>query len=86
MKLIEEILAQLPVGAAEIGRIHYSVLDGRGGYFQNVKAISEFSERAIVLAGKRGGVRIEGERLSLGKYCGGDATVLGDIRRVERCD
>ena len=67
-------------------RVQYTVLDGGGGYFQNVKKILEFSESAIVFKGKRGGVRVEGEGLSLGKYYLGDAVVRGRIERVSRCD
>lgn len=87
MRLFAEMLRQL--GAEEdvcTSRVQYAVIDGRGGYFQNVKEIREFSDTAIVFRGGKGGVRVEGERLALGKYFGGDATVLGDISRVERCE
>ena len=67
-------------------RVQYTVLDGGGGYFQNVKKILEFSENAIVFSGRRGAVRIEGEGLSLGKYYLGDAVVRGNIIRVSRCE
>ncbi len=87
MRLFAEMLRQL--GAEEdvcTSRVQYAVIDGRGGYFQNVKEIREFSDTAIVFRGGKGGVRVEGEHLALGKYFGGDATVLGDISRVERCE
>ena len=67
-------------------RVQYTVLDGGGGYFQNVKKILEFSEDAIVFSGRRGAVRVEGENLSLGKYYLGYAVVCGKILRVSRCD
>ena len=66
--------------------IQYTVLDGKGGYFQNVKKILEFSEDAIVFSGRKGAVRIEGEGLYLGKYYLGDALVRGKIIRVSRCE
>ena len=70
----------------DASRVQYPVLDGGGGYFQNVKKIAEFSESAIVFSGRRGAVRIEGEGLTLGKYYLGDAVVHGKILRVSRCD
>ncbi len=68
------------------GRVQYTVLDGGGGYFQNVKKILEFSDSVIVFSGKRGAVRVEGNSLSLGKYYSGDAVVRGNIIRVERTE
>lgn len=65
-------------------RVQYTVLDGRGGYFQNVRRILEFSEEKIVLAGKKGTVCVEGGGLFLGKCYRGDVSVRGDIKKVER--
>lgn len=65
-------------------RVQYTVVDGRGGYFQNVRRLLEFSPACIVLAGKKGRVRVEGQGLSLGKCCMGDVAVLGDICKIER--
>ena len=85
MRLFSEITRAL--GREEdFSHVQYTVLDGGGGYFQNVKKILEFSENAIVFSGKRGAVRVEGEGLSLGKYYLGDAVVQGNILRVSRCD
>lgn len=87
MRLFSEILKQLSAeGQTPTMRVQYSVVDGKGGYFQNVKRIREFSETKIVLQGRKGCVRVEGENLSLGKYYGGDATVIGDIACVVRCE
>lgn len=83
MRLREEIFKLLG-GEGEVTRVQYTVVDGRGGYFQNVKKISEFSAQAVVLLGRRGGVRVEGSDLSLGKYCAGDAMVYGNITSVVR--
>ena len=87
MRLFSEIAASLGEDGSEGGlRVQYSIADGRGGYFQNVKKLDTFSEREIVFRGKKGGVRIEGENLSLGKYFAGDAIVRGNILKVERVE
>lgn len=84
MTLFGEILNSL---SAEAGAsIQYTVIDGQGGYFQNVRRISEFSDTKIVLRGKKRGVSIEGAELTLGKYGGGDALVGGKIRKIEQID
>ena len=85
MKLLAEIAKQLLAeeDGASFG-VQYCVIDGKGGYFQNVKSIREFSQTCIVLQGKRTAVKVSGSGLYLGKYFGGDATVLGDICSVER--
>lgn len=85
MRLFSEIEKTLGM-EEDSSRVQYTVLDGGGGYFQNVKKILEFSENAIVFSGRRGGVRVEGEGLSLGKYYLGDAVVRGRIERVLRCE
>ena len=85
MRLFSEIKRAL--GQEEdAARVQYTVLDGGGGYFQNVKKILEFSENAIVFAGRKGAVRVEGEGLNLGKYYLGDVVVRGNILRVSRCE
>ncbi len=82
MTLFAEILHALSAQAGV--RVQYTVVDGQGGYFQNVRRIAEFSETRIVLCGAKSGVCIEGDGLVLGKYCGGDALVQGKIRKVEQ--
>lgn len=82
MRLFSEIIKLLGV---ELGAgVQYTVFEGQGGYFQNVKRITEFSQERIVLRGRKGSVCIEGSNLSIGKYYVGDVTVKGDIVRVER--
>ena len=82
MRLFSEIAKSL---SAELGvGIQYTVLDGQGGYFQNVKRITEFSPERIVLRGKKGTVRVEGKNLSIGKYYAGDVAVKGEICKVEK--
>ena len=85
MRLFSEIERALGQEGISL-RVQYTVLDGKGGYFQNVKRILEFSEEAVVFSGKKGALRVEGSGLSLGKYFAGDATVLGNIVKVERLE
>ena len=85
MEFLKEIARAL--GApADAFRIRYTVVDGRGGYFQNVKRLVQFSETEVVLRGGRGSVRIAGRGLSLGKYFAGDLVVEGEILQVQRVD
>lgn len=63
--------------------VQYTVV-GEGAYVQNVKRIVAFSSERIVLRGKKGAVEIEGARLSLGRYDGGDVQVKGEIARITR--
>ena len=86
MRLISEIAGLLAVEELSVMRVQYTVVDGRGGVFQNVKRLLAFSEEEIVLAGRKGKLRVTGSGLSLGKCNAGDVTVLGDIRKVERDD
>ncbi len=81
MRLFAEIEKLL--GARDASRVQYTVLHGRGGYFQNVKRVIEFSPSALIFSGKNGRVRVVGEELSIAKYYEGDAVVLGKIFRVE---
>lgn len=82
MEFLREIGQVL--GAGDALRIHYTVIDGRGAYFENVVRLLSFSETEIVLKGRRGSVRVAGEALSLGKYFAGDVVVRGTILSVSR--
>lgn len=86
MKFISEISKALKTEELITSRVQYTVIDGQGGYFQNVKRLLEFSENKIVFKGRKGAVSVEGENLSLGKYFAGDAAVLGNIYKTERLD
>ena len=84
MRFLSEIAKALGSDETVSSRVQYTVLDGKGGYFQNVKKILEFTDCKIVFAGRKDGVAVEGENLTLGKYFAGDAAVLGNIVKVER--
>ncbi len=81
MRFLAEIVKAL--GAEAGSEVQYTVAAG-GGYFQNVRRLDAFSDALVVFRGKKGGVRVEGKGLSLGKYGGGDASVRGEIFKVER--
>lgn len=84
MRFSSEIFKALSAEAG--GTIQYTVIDGQGGYFQNVRRVLEFSDTAVLLRGKKGEVRVTGRGLSLKKYCGGDVAVGGVVTRVERVE
>ena len=86
MRFVSEISKALTAEGLSAARVQYTVIDGGGGYFQNVKKLLEFSDTVIVFQGKKGAVRVEGKNLSLGKYFAGDAGVRGEIFKVERVD
>ncbi len=75
MRLMGEIF-KTPDGVASA---RYTLVVGGGGYFEGVKAVGEFSPERIVLCFHRENVEIEGENLSIGKYCDGDLRVDGKI-------
>ena len=53
-----------------------------GGYFEGVKTVADFSPEKIVICFSRGGAEIEGENLTIKKYCDGDLEVSGGILSV----
>ncbi len=64
----------------------YTVIDGRGGYFENVLKIGEISTYSLTLLSKSGAFRISGQDLKVVKYCDNDLAVDGKIFKVERCE
>ena len=61
------------------GTARYTVIVGGGGYFEGVKTVGDFSPRKIVVYFSRYGVEIDGEGLTIKKYCDGDLQLLGKI-------
>ncbi len=57
-----------------------------GGYFEGVKSVGDFSSERIVVCFAKEQVEIEGENLSIKKYCDGDLQLSGRIfsLRVEK--
>ncbi len=50
-----------------------------GGYFEGVKAVGEFSPERVVLHFPKAAVSIEGQELTIQKYCDGDLQLSGRI-------
>lgn len=80
MRLYNEILKRLGDGEAELAAgARYTVLPGRGGYFQGVKTVSEFSPERILLGFRRAVLEVEGSGFVIEKYCDGDLELSGKI-------
>lgn len=82
MGLLSEIIKALKEKAGT--GTQYTVLEGQGGYFMNVKKILEFSPERIVVKGANGRYSIEGKELFIRKYFEGDLSIKGNIRKVAR--
>jgi hypothetical protein len=78
MRLYEEIFKSVD-GVACARCI---LLPGGGGYLQGVKAVEDFSSEHIIVCFPKKRVVIEGEGLSIGKYCDGDLQIDGCIVRI----
>ncbi|MBQ9081180.1 MAG: YabP/YqfC family sporulation protein [Clostridia bacterium] len=88
MQLWKEIFTQLNDGegvdATGITGLSYTVWEGKGGYFQNVKSLGGFSPQEILLVLRRGSVRVIGQDLSVAKYFENDVLLKGNILSVVR--
>ena len=58
------------------------LLPGGGGYFEGVKYVEDFSSERIVVCFPRQKIELEGEALSIAKYCDGDLAIGGKILTV----
>lgn len=74
MRLYDEIFKSVETAAARC-----VVVPSGGGYFEGVKTVGDFSPEKIVLYFPRESVEIEGEELSIKKYCDGDLELSGKI-------
>ena len=85
MRLFEEIAGKIdPYGDLAFGGIRYVIVSGRSGYFENVKAIGALSSESAELFFRGGTLRVEGERIAVMKYGGGDLVLSGNILKVEK--
>ena len=84
MRLYNEILKKFDGGEAGelFAGTRYTVLPGRGGYFQGVKTVSEFSPCRIVVCFRHAVLEIEGSGFVIEKYCDGDLELSGQIVSV----
>ena len=84
MRLYNEILKKFDGGEAGelFAGTRYTVLPGRGGYFQGVKTVSEFSPCRIVVCFRHAVLEIEGSGFVIEKYCDGDLELSGRISEI----
>ena len=75
MRLYDEIFKD--TDGAALSRC--SLIPAGGGYFEGVKAVDDFSSEQIVVCFPRASVRVEGQGLSIKKYCDGDLQIAGKI-------
>jgi hypothetical protein len=54
-----------------------------GGYFEGVKSVGDFSPERIIVHFPRETVEIEGQNLSIKKYCDGDLQLAGQIFAIK---
>lgn len=78
MRLYDEIFKNADGGAFS----RCVVVPNGGGYFEGVKAVGDFSPERIVVCFPRESVEIEGENLTIKKYCDGDLRLSGSIRSL----
>lgn len=86
MRLYDEIFRRLGSGADLFAGARYTVLPGRGGYFQGVRTIGEFSSSRLLLGFRRAVLEIEGSGFVIEKYCDGDLELSGNILSVRLSD
>lgn len=75
MRLFDEIFKSDTL--ASLARC--TLIVGGGGYFEGVKTVGDFTPERIVLYFPKETIVVEGEGLSIGKYCDGDLRLLGKI-------
>ncbi len=64
--------------------LKYTLIDGKGVYFENVVKICDISTYRVTLCYKKGIYVVCGNGIYVGKYCDGDLAILGDVERVEK--
>ena len=75
MRLYDEIFKNADGGAFS----RCVIVPCGGGYFEGVKAVGEFSPDRIVICFPRESVEVEGDSLTIKKYCDGDLQLSGKI-------
>lgn len=75
MRLYEEIFKNADGGAF----CKCVVVPKGGGYFEGVKSVEDFSSNRIVICFPKDRIAVEGERLTVRKYCDGDLQLDGNI-------
>ena len=60
-----------------------TIVPAGGGYFEGVKSVGDFTPTRIVVCFPKEQVAIEGENLSIKKYCDGDLQIDGKIYALQ---
>jgi len=84
MRLYNEILKKIGGENSEdiFAGARYTILPGRGGYFQGVKTVNEFSDTRVIVCFRRAVVEVQGSGFVIEKYCDGDLELSGKIVSV----
>lgn len=83
MSFIENIKENL--GGEMCPPVYRALIFGdNAAYFEGVKNITSYEPNEIVLALKRGSVRVHGKNMYIKKYCAGDVVICGVILKLER--
>ncbi len=61
-----------------------TVMAGYGAYVEGAIRVLDVTKTKIVIAVKTGKLIFEGKNLSIGSYSEKDATVLGDVLKIEK--
>lgn len=69
-----------------VSGLRYTVIDGAGGYFENVLKIGELSTYSVTFITKSGVFKVGGSDLKVVKFCDGDLALKGTISLIERCE
>ena len=75
MRLYDEIFKNADGGAFS----RCVIVPCGGGYFEGVKAVGDFSPERMVICFPRESVEVDGDSLTIKKYCDGDLQLSGKI-------
>lgn len=78
MEFLQQLLSE--AGADTLRA--FTVMPGFGGYFKDVKGVTEFSPQRIILNVGKITVTVVGDGLSVGRYFSGDMFISGSIKGV----
>lgn len=85
MSFIENILESLGISEElKEQQSKITLIGDIAGYFENVKSIKKYSKEEIILLLRKEVITVNGEDLSIKKYCEGDLAVCGKIKSIIR--
>ena len=83
MVLFKEIAESLGISEYAPTAYCFTIVANRGGYFQNVKKISDIKRNVLVLKSTSAEIIVHGEDLFVASFSGGDLSLRGKITCVE---